>query len=54
MPPVSARIFGVNVRLAPGLRPKGTRASPVLERPLYPRAERQIVSQQDRFWGEGV
>ena len=26
MPPISARIFGVNVRLAPGLRPKGTRA----------------------------
>jgi len=26
MPPVSARIFGVNVRLAPGRLPKGTRA----------------------------
>ena len=26
MPPVSAQIFGLNVRLAPGLRPKGTRA----------------------------
>jgi hypothetical protein len=26
MPPVSARIFGVDLRLAPGLRPKGTRA----------------------------
>jgi hypothetical protein len=26
MPPVSARIFGVNVRLAPDMRPKGTRA----------------------------